>query len=81
MNSIEIQYLHQAVKQIKALDKPTKQRIKSGIDKLPLGDIKKLKGYSTTFRLRIGDYRVLFDLQGDTIIINTVLPRGEAYKK
>lgn len=78
---MEIQYLHQAVKQINAMDKPTKQRIKNGIEKLPLGDIKKLKGYLNTFRLRIGDLRVLFDLQGDIIIINAVLPRGEAYKK
>lgn len=77
---MEIKYHNQAVKHIKALDKPTKQRIKVGIEKLPLGDIKKLKGFSQTFRLRIGDYRVLFDLDGDIIVVKAILPRGEVYK-
>jgi mRNA interferase RelE/StbE len=75
-----IQYTKSAVKQINNLDKYTKQRIKSGIEKLPFGDIKKLKGYKNTYRLRIGDYRIIYQLNNDdTIIIEAVLPRGNAY--
>ena len=69
-----------AQKHIKEKDKPTRQRIKDAIMKLPAGDIKKLRGGSE-FRLRIGDYRVLFRIEDDIIIIRDVLPRGEAYKK
>ena len=36
------------------------------IEKLPAGDIRKLVGYRTDYRLRVGDYRVLFSRELDT---------------
>ena len=77
---MQIVYKKQAVKYINACDRMTKLRIKDGIEKLPFGDVKKLKGYQSEFRLRIGDLRVLFTLEEDRIIINDIKPRGEAYK-
>ena len=56
----------------------TRKRIVEGIEKLPLGDIKKLKGISG-FRLRIGDYRVLFDINGTVIDIIDIGNRGQIY--
>ena len=56
-----------------------KQNIKDAIEKLPDGDVKKLKGYTNAFRLRVGDYRILFDMNG-LIEVTDVLPRGQAYK-
>ncbi|AUB59865.1 hypothetical protein BK009_03750 [Methanobacterium subterraneum] len=54
-------------------------KLKDGF--LPDLDIKKLKGYSNHYRLRIGKYRVLFQLQKDhVIIIYAILPRKKAYK-
>lgn len=76
-----IRYTKTAVKNIEVLDKPSKQRIKTSIEKLPFGDIKKLKGYQNDYRLRVGNFRVLFSLEGDIIIIKDVLPRGQAYKR
>ena len=75
-----IQLERQAAKQIEALEKSLKQRIKQGIDGLPNGDIKKLQGYTATYRLRIGGYRIIYSITGDTIIIKAILPRGSAYK-
>ena len=69
-----------AEKSIKRLDRPTRKRIVEGIYKLPYGDIKKLTGHANTFRLRIGDFRVIYFSDGYTITIADVLPRGEAYK-
>lgn len=43
------------------------------------GDIKKLTDHSPEYRLRVGDYRVLFDLVGRTIVIQDVKPRKDAY--
>ena len=77
---LDIEYSKDALKAMRRLDKPARHRIKAGIDKLPLGDIKKLKGFSNYYRLRIGDYRVLFQLFDSSITVNDVLPRGEAYK-
>ena len=69
----------QAAKHIESLDTPTKIRVKRGIDGLPNGDIKKLRGYHATYRLRIGDYRIIYTILEDSIIIKAVLPRGSAY--
>ncbi len=76
-----ILYEKNAAKHISSLDKPTKQRIKKAIEALPSGDVKKLQGYKTDYRLRVGNLRVLFSIETDTIIIKDVLPRGQAYKR
>lgn len=45
------------------------------------GDVKRLKSPRTGFRLRCGDYRVFFDLNGDNAIeIVGVRNRREAYR-
>ena len=33
------------------------------------GDVKKLKGSKSDYRLRVGGYRVLFELEGHRIVI------------
>lgn len=76
----DIVYTKKARKNIKTLDIRVKDRVKEGIEKIPFGDIKKLQGYSNLYRLRIGDYRVIYQTENDTIIVDAVLPRGEAYK-
>jgi mRNA interferase RelE/StbE len=43
------------------------------------GDIKRLKEHDPAYRLRMGDYRVLFDVEGDTITVYRVKHRKEAY--
>lgn len=79
---MEIEYTKQAVKQISKLDKPTKKRIKEAIERIPMGDIKRLQGVTpVTFRLRVGDLRILFEMTTQKIIIRSVLPRGEAYNR
>jgi mRNA interferase RelE/StbE len=42
-------------------------------------DVKKLKG-SSDFRLRIGDYRVIFAVEGEQIMILKVGHRKNVYK-
>ncbi len=79
---MEILYTKQAEKQISKLDKTTKKRIKDGIEKIPMGDIIRLQGVEPImFRLRIGDYRVIFEMTTKRVIIRHVLPRGKAYNR
>lgn len=78
---MQIEYEKEAAKHISKMDKPTKQRIKAAIEKLPSGDVVKLQGLINDYRLRVGDLRVLFSVQNDTITIKDVLPRGQAYKR
>ena len=70
-----------AVKHIEILDRPTKQRLKIAFEKLPFGDIRKLKDYQNDYRLRVGNFRVLFSMKDDIKTIKDVLPRGQAYKR
>jgi len=44
------------------------------------GDVKKLKGSRNEYRLRVGDYRVLFELVGKRIIVYAVGPRKDVYR-
>ena len=76
----EIIYSKKAVKFLKKQDKPTQKRIVTAISKLPLeGDIKKLQGVEG-YRLRVGNFRVLFDVNGVIIDIIDIGNRGQIYK-
>lgn len=76
-----IDYSKAAAKYINGLDKPSKQRIKAGIEGIPDGDIKPLKGSAGSYRLRVGDFRVIFSYPNDdTVLIEKVGPRGGVYK-
>jgi mRNA interferase RelE/StbE len=44
------------------------------------GDVKRLVHFTPGLRLRVGDWRVLFDVEDDTIIVWRVLHRSEAYE-
>ena len=78
---MKITYSRASVKVINSMDTATKQRIKAGIEKIPKGDIKPLKGSAGTYRLRIGDWRILFSyLEDYTILIEKIGPRGGVYK-
>ena len=78
---MDIVILKTAQKHIDVMDQKTKGRIRDGISKIPWGDIKKLSGYQNLYRLRIGDYRIIFEIKDETVIVRDVLPRGQAYKK
>jgi len=78
---MEIRYSKVAVKAINGMDKATKQRIKAGIEKLPIGDIRPLQGSKGSYRLRVGDWRILFSYpEDDIILIEKIGPRGGVYK-
>lgn len=78
---MQIEYKKKAIKYINSCDKQTKQRLRTGIEKLPLGDVVKLQGFEAEYRLRVGDLRVLFTYADNIIItINDICSRGQAYK-
>ena len=81
VGTMKIEYKKKAVKYINSCDKSTKRRLKDSIEKLPLGDVKKLTGYECEYRLGVGNLRVLFTFENDIITINEIRPRGKAYKR
>ena len=44
------------------------------------GDIKKLTNFTPEYRLRVGDWRVLFEMDAKKITIYRILHRREAYR-
>lgn len=78
--SIEIKAT--AIKDLKRLGKNTAVRITKRImamsDDLQ-GDIKKLQDNEPNYRMRVGDFRVLFDLEGNNVIVYRVMHRKESY--
>lgn len=44
------------------------------------GDVKRLSNYMPEYRMRAGDYRVLFEVAENRIIVYRILHRGEAYR-
>lgn len=69
---------------LRAIDRETALRILHAVDDYVgtgMGDVKKLRPPRTEFRLRVGDYRVLFlPKQESGIEILRVLHRREAYR-
>lgn len=73
---MNINYSKQAVKFLSKQDKPTRIRIIEAIKRLPEGDVKKLQGQHG-YRLRVGDYRVIFDKTGDILYIEKIIIAGK----
>lgn len=59
------------------------KRLAAAISKLPEGDVKPVKGHENLYRLRVGDYRVIFTIKDNEliIIVLTIGNRGDIYKK
>lgn len=76
---IQLFFTVQAEKQLAQLDKNTRLRIISSLDRLreayPIGDIRKMQGYDDLWRLRVGDYRVVMQIDLVTAIITITVIR------
>ena len=72
-----------ALKDIKKISEPYKSQIKNKIKELAdfpeIPNIKKLKNHQPPYRLRVGQYRVLFDVIENRIEIASIRHRREAY--
>ena len=44
------------------------------------GDIKKLTDHWPEYRLRMGNWRALFEIEGDKIVVYRIRHRREAYR-
>lgn len=81
-NRYNISLTKEAEKFIKKQNRDTQKRIIKAIIELPEGDVKKLKGMDEIYRLRVGDFRVLFEKNDKElmIIIVEIGNRGQIYQ-
>ena len=73
----------EAIAQLRSLPKEQRRRIGERLTRLQrglAGDVKKLSGKEDKYRLRVGDFRVLFTLRSRQISVYAVKDRKEAYE-
>ena len=75
----------QAAKYLESLDTVMKRRITEALknlaDEPSTGDIKRLQGKEAAYRLRIGNYRILFKDKVTCLAVYKIGPRGQIYKE
>ncbi len=76
---MDIRYSKQASKFLQKQSKQVQFRIIKAINKLPAGDVKKMQGMNY-YRLRVGDFRVIFSNDGTVLMVEKIGNRGEVYK-
>jgi len=79
----EIEFKRKAFKILKKLPRKDAEKIIKKITELSdnlKGDVKKLTDYTPEYRLRVGTYRVLFEIEKNVITVYHIKQRGEAYK-
>jgi len=79
-----LEWLDEAKADVRALDRATAMRLFEGIlhfARTGSGDVKALHGdMAGALRLRLGDYRILFTLEQNTMRIFGARNRSEAYR-
>ena len=87
MASYKIQWKHSAEKELRGIDRQLISRILSAIESLAVEPYptqhRKLQGSESSFRIRIGDYRVIYqvDTENKVILIYHVRHRKDIYRK
>ncbi len=82
MTKYEVLVSQTARKQLEALDKGTRARIKRALRNIDpsRSTVKRLKGPKRDyFRLRVGEYRVMFTVEGKRVLVVRILHRRVAY--
>jgi mRNA interferase RelE/StbE len=79
-----IEWTEPAIDDLAALDKSPARRVKQAVERFAesgVGDVKKLKAIDPPeYRLRVGDWRVLFEIEGEAVRILRVRHRSQAYR-
>ena len=81
----DVQLKPKAVKDVKRISRQDATRIMDALRVLAdnfSGDVKKLTNFTPEYRLRVGSYRILFEIENDNcVMVYRILHRREAYRK
>jgi len=76
-------YTQQSETELLAFPPKVQRQIKAKIARLQggfSGEIKKLNASDNIYRLRSGNYRILFEIEGANLVIRTIRDRKDAYE-
>ena len=80
---LKIEFKPRARKDLSGLPAADQSRILQKVGMLQhglTGDIKRLTNFTPEYRLRVGDYRILFEVVEDSVIVYRILHRRDAYR-
>lgn len=72
-----------AQKDLRSIGRQDRERV---IERLRLlendlrGDVKRLSNFTPEYRMRAGDWRALFEVAGNRVVVYRILHRKEAYR-
>ena len=71
-----------AVKFLREQPRQQQERLLEAIYAIPKGNIKPLQGFKEIYRLRVGNYRVIYRIKNDELLILVLKigNRGDIYK-
>lgn len=78
----QVEFKPKAIKDLQSLPVEVQSRVLTKIELMQnnlTGDVKRLTNYTPEYRLRVGDYRVLFEIEEDILVIYRVKHRKDAY--
>ncbi|HEY9867423.1 MAG TPA: type II toxin-antitoxin system RelE/ParE family toxin [Candidatus Obscuribacterales bacterium] len=78
----KIQFKPKAIKDLQTLPPELQKRILAKIEGMQnnlQGDVKRLANFTPEYRLRVGDYRVLFAVEEQKLVIYRVKHRSKSY--
>ena len=82
--AFQVEFKPKAVKDLDKLPQAIVVRVIRKLESLRSGlkggDVKRLTNFSPEYRLRVGDYRALFEVEGSSIVVYRVIHRREAYR-
>lgn len=86
MDYYQVEFTRSAVKELRKIDRQFIPRITEAVDALCSNSrpdsCKKLAGADHSYRIRVGDYRIIYDIQDSTLVILVirVRHRRDAYR-
>lgn len=73
-----------ATKDLRRIQKQDASRIADALERLEdnlFGDVKRLTNFTPEYRLRVGQYRVLFEVENENeVMVYRIVHRREAYR-
>ena len=83
MKAYTVELKGRAVKDLKGLPKRDAEKVLEKIERLKdglKGDVKRLTNFTPEYRLRVGNFRVLFEVEGKIVVIYGIKQRKESYR-
>ena len=81
-----VNFTNSAAREFRSLPSETKRRVESAVDSLqrtprPPG-VRKLQGHNELYRIRIGSYRLVYEIDDSTarLLVVKIRHRSEAYR-